>query len=127
MPRSERVTPDDSCGLQRRWSIRADLANKIIELDAVADQQFSAEGLRWPGLFIISGFRSAARQLEINPSVPASKHTRCPAMAVDLRVGDLPASTTSEFWPYLGQIWKRLGGRWGGDFTDYDPNHFEVI
>lgn len=26
---------------------------------------------------------------------------------------------------YAGAIWKALGGRWGGDFSTPDPNHFD--
>ncbi len=100
----------------------------VLALDARAAQIFSAQGLRWPGLWIISGHRSPSRQLEVNPSVPNSLHTRCPSMAVDLRVGNLPASTTAfEVWGFLGGIWKSLGGRWGGNFRTPDPNHFEEI
>ena len=88
-----------------------------------AERLFASEGLRWPGLWIISGFRTPSLQLELNPSVPNSFHTTCPSLAVDLRVADLPASTTPEFWNFLGPIWKSLGGTWGGDFND--PNHFD--
>jgi len=37
----------------------------------------------------------------------------------------MPASTTPDFWRFLGTLWKTLGGRWGGDFDD--PNHFEIL
>ena len=97
-------------------------------MDETAAAAFSAEGLRWPGIWIISGFRSPSEQARINPLAPRSKHTRCPAVAADLRVGNLPASTTPvDLWRFLGQIWKGLGGRWGGDFTPVDLNHFELI
>ena len=51
------------------------------------------------------------------------------SLAVDLRVGNQPASTTPlEIWSWLGTIWKRVapGGRWGGDFAARDVNHFDL-
>jgi len=99
----------------------------LVELDRQAEQRFSAEGLRWGGIFIISGYRSPATQAIVNPSNPASKHSRCPSVAADLRISDLPASTTPfELWGFLGGIWQALGGRWGGTFPTPDPNHFEL-
>ena len=99
----------------------------LVALEAEATRQFSAQGFRWPGLWIISGYRSPRLQLDVNPLAPNSLHTRCPSLAVDLRVGDLPASLTPlEFWEFLGRIWGILGGRWGGRFTPPDVNHFDL-
>ena len=103
------------------------MAGFLVEMDADADRQFSTQGFRWPGLFVISGYRSRGLQAEINPLAPNSLHTRCPSLAADLRVGDIPASVTPfEFWAFLGQIWERFGGRWGGRFTPPDLNHFDL-
>jgi len=126
--RSERVRPGQSCDLSRRWALAPNLADMLVRLDERAIAIFSAEGLRWPGVFIISGYRSPFRQSQVNPSAPDSLHTRCPSLAVDLRVGDFPASTTPTFFDFLGTIWKAMGGRWGGDFRPRpDINHFEVL
>ena len=125
--RSARIA-DDPCSLSRRWILDPTLARMLVALEDRATRIFSAEGLRWPGLYIISGHRSKRRQLAVNPSAPNSRHTLCPSMAADLRVGDLPASTTPDFWRFLGTLWKAMGGRWGGDFKPQpDPNHFEGI
>jgi len=87
----------------------------------------AAEGVRWPGAYIISGYRTATEQEAVNPSEPLSLHRRCPALAVDLRVGDTPASLTPfDTWGELGAIWKNLGGGWGGDFAVPDLNHFFI-
>ncbi len=103
------------------------LADMLVELDAQATREFSAQGFRWPGLFVISGYRSPRLQLDVNPLAPNSLHTRCPSLAADLRVGDLPATLTPrEFWEFLGAIWGQLGGRWGGRFTPEDLNHFDL-
>jgi len=103
------------------------VADMLVRLNEWAADQFSAEGLRWPGIFIISGFRSGRFQAVINPLAPKSLHTRCPALAVDLRVGDIPASlTTVEVWSFLASRWGQMGGRWGGRFTPPDNNHFDV-
>lgn len=99
----------------------------LVTLDRRASEVFSAEGLRWAGVYIISGFRSPRTQAQINPTNPQSNHTRCPSMAADLRVGDVAASATPpEIWRFLGDLWKKLGGRWGGDFPTPDLNHFEL-
>ncbi len=118
---------DDSCSLSRRWVLDPTLADMLVRLDVWAVGQFSAQGFRWPGLFIISGFRSQVLQAEINPLAPDSLHTRCPSLAADLRLGDVPASlTTVELWAFLADGWRRLGGRWGGFFTPPDYNHFDL-
>jgi len=102
------------------------LARMVVALQARARDAFASQGIRFAGLWVISGFRSRTRQAAVNPLAPDSRHTMCPAMAVDLRVGNLPASTTPiEVWSILGNLWKQLGGRWGGQFGD--PNHFEAI
>jgi len=127
---SEAIKGDDSCGLQRRWTLDPTLADMLVDLDEWARRTFAAARFRWPGLFIISGYRSAGLQAELNPLAPASLHTRCPSLAADLRVGDVPASiTTPEFWAVLGQRWRQMGGRWGGDFLPPegpDYNHFDL-
>jgi len=115
------------CSLSRRWVLAPQVAGMVVALDEWAANQFAAQGLRWPGLFVISGFRSRILQAEVNPLAEASLHTRCPSLAVDLRVGDIPASlTTVETWAFLGFRWQTMGGRWGGRFTPPDNNHFDV-
>jgi len=100
----------------------------LVRLNADAEGRFSAQGFRWPGLTIISGWRSRLLQASINPAAPNSLHTRCPSLAADLRVGDQPASITPfALWAQLGQLWSALGGRWGGTFSPPDPNHFDLI
>lgn len=120
----------DACSLSRRWTLSPTLARMLVALETEATRLFSAQGFRWPGIFVISGYRSPRLQARLNPLAPQSRHTFCPSMAADLRVGNLPASTTpTEFWAFLGTIWKKMGGRWGGDFTvpEPDPNHFEAL
>ena len=124
---SSRRVGDDPCVLARRWVLAPALATLLIRLDGMAARDFSAQGFRWPGLWIISGYRSPQLQARVNPSVTKSLHTLCPSLAADLRVGDLPASiTTDEIWRFLGERWELLGGRWGGRFTPPDVNHFDL-
>lgn len=126
MGSSKRVG-DDPCELARRWILEPALASLLVRLDELATAQFATEGIRWPGLWIISGYRSPLSQARINPSAPRSLHTRCPSLAADLRVGDQPASiTTQEIWAFLGSRWEQLGGRWGGRFSPPDMNHFDL-
>jgi len=116
----------DACSIQRRWAIRALVADTAVGVESAAVQIFSAEGLRWPGLWIISGYRSERLQSQINPANPASLHSTCPSLAIDMRVGDVPASVTPyEQWAFVGTLWKARGGRWGGDFPVPDLNHFD--
>ena len=126
--RSDRLEALDSCGLARRWVLAPLLAQNLIAMDNMAAEIFTSQGVRWPGLWIISGHRSATRQTRVNPDAPNSLHTRCPSLAADLRVGNLAASTTPDFWPFLGTLWKSLGGKWGGDFKpEPDVNHFQLL
>jgi len=118
----------DSCSLSRRWVLNPTLADMLVRLNELAEREVSAQGFRWPGLFIISGYRSFGFQGELNPAAPNSLHTRCPSLAADLRVGDFPASVTPPaLWALLGRIWGTLGGRWGGTFAIPDLNHFDLL
>ncbi len=126
----------DACRLSARWKIEPIVARMLVELNlwaSVSIEQASLRLFHWPGLFIISGHRARARQLEVNPDVPNSLHMRCPSPAVDLRVGRIPGIATVPIWSWLGAKWKLMGGRWGGDFTGGQPgvneremNHFDV-
>ena len=125
----------DACRLAGRWVLDTHLAEMVVSLEAWADKEFARTGLRWPGISIISGHRSEIRQAEINPDAPASLHTRCPALAVDLRVGTVPNLPGGAVWEWLGARWKIMGGRWGGDFSPgkdiaginrAEQNHFDL-
>lgn len=102
----------------------------LLDLETWADQNLSPSGIRWPGIYIYQGWRRFPVQSDLNPDAPIatqSRHLPCPALAVDLRVGNAPASFTPiELWTALGLAWERLGGRWGGRFTPPDQNHFDV-
>lgn len=120
----------DPCGMVRRWSLSPHLALMLLALDQWACEVFSSKGLGWPGLRIISGYRSRALVSAFNPLETAAKksrHRRLPSLAADLRVGDVPATATPlEVWTFLGLQWERMGGRWGGRFSSPDPNHFDI-
>jgi len=117
----------DQCRLEQKWKVEPLLARMIIGLDQWAESKFLQEEIPWPGLTIISGFRTRSHQLALNPSAPNSLHTRCPAQAVDLRVGTVPVPTDKDaIWPWLGARWIQLGGRWGGMFSTPDVNHFDL-
>jgi len=130
MARSESISGTDSCSLQRRWLLDPTLATALVEAEIVAQGIFAAEGVRWPGIFIISGHRTAAAQKEVNPSQPSSHHRCCPSLAVDLRVGDLPASITPrQFFKFIADLLGVRGIRWGGDFpgelqAQLEQNHY---
>lgn len=127
--RVERVRADP-CGLARRWLLAPGLAVALVALEKWASQRISTARVDWPGLFIISGHRSAPVVGAFAPDAPAaaqSLHIQCPSLAVDLRVGNAPASFTPiELWTALGLQWERQGGRWGGRFEPPDPNHFDL-
>lgn len=134
MPLPQRLT-DDACVLQRRWILDPHLVSLLQALDRWADERIARTGLRWPGLFLVSGHRTEALQAEINPDAPQSLHRRCPALAVDLRVGSVEGIESDSVWELLGGRWKLMGGRWGGDFSPgkdifgvnrQEQNHFDL-
>jgi len=134
MSRSERVDTTDACGLSRRWLLDPTLAQMLVDLNEMAERAYGAERFSWPGLYIISGHRTRNEQEAVNPFSRQSYHRCCPALAVDLRVGDIPASSTPfSVWEELGLMWNSLGGKWGGDLgaqggeitaVTPDVNHF---
>jgi hypothetical protein len=67
---------------------------------------------------------------ELNPTQPAAEaslHLECPALAVDVRVGNQPASITDpSVWAVVGLEAERLGLRWGGRFRPPDWNHLDL-
>jgi len=117
--------------LARRWILDPTLVSMLQALDEWARRNFDAGfaglGIRWPGLYIISGWRSEQSQAHENPDAPNSLHLRCPSLAVDLRVANISASlTTDAIWDWLGARWALMGGRWGGRFSRRDENHFDL-
>lgn len=135
MPLPERIT--DACEISERWLVDPTLMMMIVALDAWADQGFRdprIPWLAWPGLYILSGYRTASQQADVNPDVPNSLHRRCPSLAVDLRVGNVYGLSSNAIWELLGGRWKAMGGRWGGDFDPgkditgvnrREQNHFD--
>jgi len=118
---------DDACSLARRWVLDLALAKALVSLNRWASDRFASAGIRWAGLWVVSGFRTRAHQAQLNPDAPDSLHTRCPSLAVDLRMGaSPPLGDLTPIWQLLGARWKLLGGRWGGDFSQADNNHFDL-
>ena len=105
----------------------------LVDLEAWAAREFlAATRVRWPGIYIISGQRSRARQAEVNPATPDSDHTACPSLAADVRVGSVPTGYgPNAALDWLGARWIQVGGKWGGTFLNPasgqpDRNHFAV-
>lgn len=137
--RSERVNEADPNGLAGRWGLDPILAAAVVDLEKWAVCEMAACGLRWPGIYVISGYRPdpVERQLGASPTTAArslhmvTRDGAPAALAVDIRVGNIPASVTPlEFFGWLSRGWKivtvGLGGRWGGDFQEPDINHFDL-
>lgn len=121
--------------LSRRWVLDPTLVRMVQALDRWALEQIARTGLRWPGIRLVSGHRTKERQAEVNPDAKASLHTRCPSLAVDLRVGAIAGVESNAVWELLGGRWKLMGGRWGGDFSPgkdvtgvnrREQNHFDL-
>lgn len=121
----------------RRWGLDPDTARAVGDLELWARCNLAPCGVRWPGLYVISGYRSRPVESSLSPdSSPATRSLhmarrdgRPASLAVDLRVGNQPASVTPrEIWGALATGWKLVapGGRWGGEFTDPDVNHFDL-
>ena len=135
--RSEALEHADADSLVGRWGLRRDTAMAVLETDRIVRCWMAACGVRWPGLYIISGYRTRPVESSLSPdrtparrSLHMARQLGQPAsLAVDLRVGNLPASTTpDEIWGLVASAWKLAapGGRWGGEFTDPDVNHFDM-
>jgi len=126
---------DDACVLARRWTLDPTLSAMLVSLEGWARVEIAKSGLRWPGINIISGYRSSARQADLNPDAPNSLHTRCPSLAADLSVGSIAVGSDA-IWELLGGRWKWMGGRWGGNFSftgstpgmvnRREQNHFDL-
>jgi len=117
----------DWCGLARRWTLAPKLAQDVVTLDEWATAELATAGIRWGGLYIISGRRTPQEQFKINPFAPNSLHVRCPSLAVDLRLVDRASTLTeAQTWAFLGQRWEFFGNRWGGRFKPPDINHFDL-
>ena len=116
------VVGQDPCQLADRWSLSESLARKLVHLESQARSEF---GKWWPGLFVISGYRDPVKNAEVG-GVPNSFHTYCPSLAADLRVGNMAGFGSDEIWAILGGMWRLSGGRWGGTFSNPDPNHFDI-
>jgi len=113
---------NDACQLSNRWKLSPVLASMLVRLEQQASAELS--GL-WPGLYVISGYRSPTHNADVG-GVTNSFHTRCPSLAVDLRVGSIRGLGSEEVWTILGGMWRLMGGRWGGSFRSPDFNHFDI-
>ncbi len=117
----------DACGLSRRWLLASVLAQGLVRLERRMQERFAPTPFDWPGLWVISGNRTAALQASLNPAVKDSLHRRCPALAVDLRVGSIPGLPSDGLLTMAGETWMTMGFRWGGTFSDFpNPAHFDV-
>lgn len=88
----------------------------------------------WP-VVVTSGYRPPERQAQLVKAgltkTRAGRHNSSPATAFDVSFLGLSReeALSSEWRPYfeiIGQFGERLGLRWGGRFTDYDPFHFDA-
>jgi len=117
----------DACGLSRRWILSPILAEGLVQLQRRAQERFASTPFDWPGLWIIGGHRTFARQASLNPAVEDSLHTRCPSLAADLRVGTIAGLPRTFLLDLAGEIWMTMGFRWGGTFSDFpNPAHFDI-
>jgi len=121
--------PVDACDWSDSWGLDPALASKLSQMQrwwSNLDTGLSGPGLlKFPPLYIISGMRSKKHNDEVG-GAPASFHLRCPSLAADLRVGQVAGLDSDELWAILGGWWRLHGGRWGGTFSDPDPNHFDI-
>ncbi len=115
-----------ACAISELFALSPRLAQMLEGLDRWAQQKFRVGTMNvWPGLYIISGQRSAATNEAVG-GAPNSRHLSCPSDAVDLRVGTVIGLESNEIWAILGGKWRLMGGRWGGEFSTPDPNHFDL-
>lgn len=109
MPLPQRIEPyeTDFCGVLERWMIHPRLAQALFTIAARAPF----------GISIISGYRSPARQAELeaqgrptaDPNL--STHLSCPAGGADVR---LDVAVTDAVKATFGRLAVEAGLRWGG-------------
>ena len=79
-------------------------------------------------LVVISGRRSAARNLEVDG---AARSLHLSGRAIDVSIlwpgyGHIPRDWIPfDWWQQLAGPWEAAGLRWGGRFTVPDVNHFD--
>jgi D-alanyl-D-alanine carboxypeptidase-like protein len=87
-------------------------------------QEVVAKGLAHEILPSEYGGCYVPRFIERNPSRSISLHTW--GIAIDLNVAQNPVHTRGHMDPRIVAIFKSWGFRWGGDWSDPDPMHFEL-
>ena len=118
----------DCAQLSERWLIRPDLALKLLRMDQTF-RELAGVGLR-----IISGYRTAEEQAELErqgrPTAAdeLSTHRVCPAMGADL---ELEVAPTTSLKVKFGHAARASGLRWGGgsrivDGIPVDWNHVDL-
>lgn len=136
MPLPEVVNDETTaCGISMRWTLDPKLAEMVIALARFTRERLTPAGIRGPAIIIISGYRTPETQAGLNPTVAKSCHVKCPALAVDLRLGIIEGidRLAPELWAILGTYWEQMGGRWGGRFgvpigriNEDEMNHFDL-
>lgn len=89
---------------------------------------FLVNALREQGLpaIVTSTRRSAERQRQLIASgqTTAIRSRHLVGRAMDIGFANVPtAAVPAEWWSFAGLLWERMGGRWGGRFSD--PLHFD--
>jgi len=118
----------DACQLERRWKLDPALAKMVADMaEWWGSRRTGLKGRFkfFPPLFILSGYRTPNENRAAG-GARDSRHLRCPSWAADLRVGNIEGLSNDELWGILGGWWKLHGGRWGGDFSRRDLNHFDL-
>lgn len=105
---------DDAVATAARWSLDCEVVIRL---------QVLAKMLGWAELWIISGYRTAEEQRELEragrPTAPdnVSTHRSCPATGVDIRIAGV---VTDEMKLGFGRAAEASGFRWGGG-SQRDP------
>lgn len=80
---------------------------------------------------VTSARRSVKRQLQLKPAAGLYKADPATSRHVQGRAFDLAIAGFAwqevpiRYWRWLGDVWKGVGGRWGGDFRRPDVIHFD--
>lgn len=116
-------------GNQNSFSLLQALHPDLFDLATNSFNQASAQLPAGVTLQVNSTFRSFDKQNVLFQSgetnTPAGHSFHNYGLALDMQLTGVPDWKNDPNWQTVVNVFKNAGFRWGGDFADYDPVHFD--